>query len=164
MKKLTAHFLFPGHSSPIKNGIVELEESGKISGITDPGDNFREIASLEFHNGIICPDFVILLRDYTFKEFFSFFPELSKYEILVTGKPTNDNRILEWMKAIMEEDKIVTLEYLINIFTIKSAKIINKQEELGSLEYGKLPGLLLINNMDYSNLRLTSNSKLKKLV
>ncbi len=57
MKKFSAHYVFPVSTLPIKNGIVVTDDSGKIVEVINPNNDFKEIAGLEFHNGIICPDF-----------------------------------------------------------------------------------------------------------
>ena len=164
MKKYAAHWLFSGNSSPIQKGIVEVDRLGKISQVIQPKGDLQEMAALEFHNGIICPGFINLFEHYTATEFFAFFPELEKFEELITFPPSTDQELLKWMKAIHGQQKELKLENLIRIFCFESAKIANKLQTLGTIEPGKQPGLYLIYNMDYQNLRLTENSKLKKLI
>ncbi|HEY4800748.1 MAG TPA: amidohydrolase family protein [Bacteroidia bacterium] len=56
MRKLSADYIFPVSSSPIKNGVVEVDEDGKIISLaaTLP----QEKRDVEFHKGIIVPGFV----------------------------------------------------------------------------------------------------------
>ena len=58
IKKISAHYIFPVSSKPIKNGIISIDENGKILKIENPKGNFKEIANLEFYNGILVPGFV----------------------------------------------------------------------------------------------------------
>ena len=58
MRKISAHYIFPVSSKPIKNGIITINENGEILNIENPKGNFREIAGLEFYNGILIPGFV----------------------------------------------------------------------------------------------------------
>ncbi len=58
MRRFSANYIFPVETSPIKNGIVEVDNNGKIISIVDPGREFKEIHSTEFHNGVIVPGFV----------------------------------------------------------------------------------------------------------
>jgi len=58
MRRIAANYVFPVASPPVKNGILELEEDGRITGIVDPGSNLREFRRMEFHNGILVPGFV----------------------------------------------------------------------------------------------------------
>ena len=56
MKKITADFIFPVTSSPIQNGVVILDDHGKILAL-DRRQN-HDSASLEAHRGAIVPGFV----------------------------------------------------------------------------------------------------------
>lgn len=58
MRRISANYILPVTSPPIKNGILELDESGCIHQIIDPGENFNELSRLEFYNGILTPGFV----------------------------------------------------------------------------------------------------------
>lgn len=58
MRRIAANYVFPVASPPVKNGILELEEDGRITGIVDPGGNIREMRRMEYHNGILVPGFV----------------------------------------------------------------------------------------------------------
>src|SRR6056297_924607 len=58
MRRISANYILPVTSQPIKNGMLELEENGCIHQIIDPGKNFNEISRLEFYNGILIPGFV----------------------------------------------------------------------------------------------------------
>lgn len=58
MRRFSANYIFPVTTSPIKNGIVEVDNNGEIISIVDPGRAFKEIHSTEFHNGVIVPGFV----------------------------------------------------------------------------------------------------------
>lgn len=58
MRRYAANYVFPVSNPPIKNGIIEVDDKGKILDIIDPGNSFKEIHSTEFYNGIIIPGFV----------------------------------------------------------------------------------------------------------
>jgi imidazolonepropionase-like amidohydrolase len=58
MRKITANYIFPVSSAPLKNGIIVLNDENKITDIIDTKDNFKEIANLEFYGGVIVPAFV----------------------------------------------------------------------------------------------------------
>lgn len=57
MQRYSANYIFPVSSPPIKNGIITLDNN-KIIDVFDPGSNLKELASMEFHNGVIVPGFV----------------------------------------------------------------------------------------------------------
>lgn len=58
MKKISANYIFPVSGPPVKNGIIVLDEQNIIVDIINPGDEFKELPSLEFYNGILVPGFV----------------------------------------------------------------------------------------------------------
>lgn len=58
MKKYSANYIFPVSSKPLKNGIVVVDDNGYIVDLIDTKGQLREIAGLEFYNGVIVPGFV----------------------------------------------------------------------------------------------------------
>jgi cytosine/adenosine deaminase-related metal-dependent hydrolase len=59
MRFLSAPFVFPVSNDPISNGIIVVEDSGKIMDVIDPAK--QEISSsiiVETYNGILCPGFI----------------------------------------------------------------------------------------------------------
>ncbi|MBN1820718.1 MAG: amidohydrolase family protein [Prolixibacteraceae bacterium] len=58
MRKIAATYVFPVTSPPLKNGIITIDETGKILNIEDTRGNLREQAGLEYYNGILVPGFV----------------------------------------------------------------------------------------------------------
>ena len=58
MRRFSANYIFTGTSEPLKNGIVEVDNSGTIINVIDTKGNFQESRSLEFYNGVIVPGFI----------------------------------------------------------------------------------------------------------
>jgi len=58
LKRFSANYIFPINGAPIKNGIVVIDDNNEIVEIIDPKGEALELASMEFHNGIIVPGFV----------------------------------------------------------------------------------------------------------
>lgn len=56
MKKFAAHYIFDGHSL-IKNAILIVSDYGKVLSI-EPFIAKKELAGVEFINGLICPGFI----------------------------------------------------------------------------------------------------------
>lgn len=56
MRSFKADYVYPIHADPIKNGIVTVDDDGKIISVTDqpPPDN----PTIEHLSGIICPGFI----------------------------------------------------------------------------------------------------------
>lgn len=58
MQRFSANYIFTNTGNPIRNGIVEVDDTGKVIQVIDPKGEEKELASTEFHNGIIVPGFV----------------------------------------------------------------------------------------------------------
>ena len=72
---------------------------------------------------------------------------------------------------ILEEMKIISLNFpglpmpeLVRWATINGARALKIDNEYGSIEKGKVPGLVLIENADIANMRLTADSRACRLV
>ena len=58
MRKISADFIFPITSNPVKNGIIILDDNGMITDIIDPAKADHSLESVENYEGFICPGFV----------------------------------------------------------------------------------------------------------
>ncbi len=56
MRKISANYIFPVSSAPIKNGVIEVNETGQIVKIGARAD--YDAAELEIHEGVIIPGFI----------------------------------------------------------------------------------------------------------
>lgn len=54
MRRVAANYIFPIDREPIKNGYIDIDDSGTIISV---GTLESESASTEFYNGILCPGF-----------------------------------------------------------------------------------------------------------
>jgi len=78
---------------------------------------------------------------------------------------SNENlSILEELKTIQLSFPDLPLEDLVSWATINGAKALGEQEQFGSIEPGKKPGLLLIENADLLNMKLLPESFVKRLI
>src|SRR5215469_17007444 len=58
MKIFIADYVFPVHAAPIKNGVVTVNDDGKIVSIANIPPPDAEGNKIEYLKGIICPGFV----------------------------------------------------------------------------------------------------------
>ncbi len=58
MRYLSAHYIFPVSSPPIKNGILCVDNDGTIIDVIDNNGLIKEFEKLEFYNGILVPGFI----------------------------------------------------------------------------------------------------------
>jgi cytosine/adenosine deaminase-related metal-dependent hydrolase len=72
--------------------------------------------------------------------------------------------VLEEIKTITKNFPDIPLEELFTWATLNGAKALGFENNLGSFEIGKTPGINLISNLDFNNLRLKQESLVKRVV
>ncbi len=72
--------------------------------------------------------------------------------------------IAEEIKTIHSYFPNVPLGEILEWSSLNGAKFLKKENELGSLEVGKRPGIVLVDNIDWKNMKLTSQSSSKRLI
>ncbi|MDM8161199.1 amidohydrolase family protein [Labilibaculum sp. K2S] len=271
MRKIAANYIFPVTATPLKNGIIVIDEKNYIVDIVDTKGQFKEIQNLEFYSGVIVPGFIdvftllsfpsfsekdfeecfrddfgsalkksLLLKETTpntiqrginqleaygtvaVADFFTVnnhaeqkresklsFSDINLAEsncslqIPISNKQLNPNQsillnriilekfkgftpavsemsqycigtgslgthlklsVFEELKALQEILPTLAFWELIKWGTINGAKHLQIENEFGSLEIGKKPGLNLLTNLDYSNQKFNAASELKILV
>jgi cytosine/adenosine deaminase-related metal-dependent hydrolase len=58
MKSFKADYVFPVCADPIKNGVVTVDDSGKILSVTESSDHSSQNTQIQQLSGIICPGFI----------------------------------------------------------------------------------------------------------
>ena len=58
MRKISANYVFPGNSAPIKNGVVVFDTNGRIEALLNPAIDNIDFNNVEVFQGIICPGFI----------------------------------------------------------------------------------------------------------
>ena len=79
----------------------------------------------------------------------------------------SSNTILSIAKEIVclhENFPHIPLEEILQWASLNGAKMLGKEDELGSLEVGKKPGAVLIENIDWENFKLTEKSVTRRLI
>jgi cytosine/adenosine deaminase-related metal-dependent hydrolase len=90
-----------------------------------------------------------------------------KASIAIGTDSLSSNTILSITEEIKTIEKFfpgIPLGEILQWATLNGARAIGMEKYLGSIEIGKKPGLVLINNIDFVNLKLTENSKSVRLV
>jgi cytosine/adenosine deaminase-related metal-dependent hydrolase len=72
--------------------------------------------------------------------------------------------ILEELKTIHDNFPEISLEDLISWGTINGAKALNEEKQFGSIEPGKKPGLLVLENVDLQKMELLPESFVTRLI
>ncbi len=58
MRRISANYIYPVNSTPLKNGIIEFSDDGEILNLIDTKGELKESRNLEFYNGVITPGFI----------------------------------------------------------------------------------------------------------
>ncbi|MDD6103910.1 MAG: amidohydrolase family protein [Bacteroidales bacterium] len=72
--------------------------------------------------------------------------------------------IVQEIKCIQKHFPSIGLGTVLEWATINGAQALQKSDTLGSIEAGKRPGIVLIDNIDFSKMKLTENSKSTRLI
>lgn len=161
--KFAAHYLFSGQGAFLPKAWVEVDTGGTVLRVVQPQAEFRELAGMEFHSGIICPAFAPLFQHFNLNELVDALPELKEFAKHCPAHTAGDKAVFNWIKAIQLQEPSVSLEFLLELFSSKAAMLLGN-ELTGRLEPGQQPGLVLLTGIDYRQLRLTENSRLRKLI
>jgi len=88
-------------------------------------------------------------------------------EIVIGTDSLSSNKklsILREMKIIQEHFPSVKLEELIRWATINGAEALGERDGFGTIEPGKRPGLILLQDLDLVNLRLLEETTVRRLI
>ncbi|MDR1130202.1 MAG: amidohydrolase family protein, partial [Prevotellaceae bacterium] len=81
------------------------------------------------------------------------------------GFSSNTNlSILNELKILDSAFPETGLQNLLRWATLNGAEALNLDKELGSFDTGKRPGILLLTDIDFQNMKLTENSRVKRLL
>lgn len=72
--------------------------------------------------------------------------------------------IVQEIKCIQKHFPSIELGTILEWATINGAQALSTSDTLGSIEEGKRPGIVLIDNVDFSAMKLTENSKSTRLI
>jgi len=161
--KYAAHYIITGAGQVLRKGIVEIDPAGQVLRVTSNENGLSEQAGMEFHSGVICPAFPNLLQIFSERELFEKLPQLNRYRKFLPPDQQNPKVIFNWIKNIQLNDETAELSDLIDLFCTEGWRIV-QQPDLGTIETGKRPGLVLLYVMNYQNLRLKEDSKIRKLI
>ena len=88
-------------------------------------------------------------------------------KILLGTDSLSSNDILsmvEEIKCIQGHFPHIPLEEILTWSTLNGAQALGKEELFGSLTPGKTPGVVLIDNIDFENMKLTDSSHSKRII
>jgi len=174
-RKVSAHYVFPGHTQALKFGIVEFNSDGTILDLKDPGGKFMETEGMEFYSGILTPGFIIspFLKDLSdmnhdipefpfISEFFNWLGDMRK--VRIAEDVSESMKILKYMTILQERNPSMSLTELIARVTYDAACSLGIEEKCGSLRPDRKPGINLLANLDLQKMKLTEETQVVRIL
>jgi cytosine/adenosine deaminase-related metal-dependent hydrolase len=156
------------------------ENNSSLEYILDHLHHFEKL--LLVHNTFTKEDHIIEAQDFSDDLYWCFCPNANLYienklpdieifrknncKITIGTDSYASNRslsVLDELKAISDHYPQIPLNEMLNWACKNGAVFLGKDDSLGSFEKGKKPGIVLIENVDHSNLKLTSRSTSKRM-
>ena len=137
MRRLAANYIFPVTASPLKNGIIEIDEQGKIIDIIDTRGELSESRNLEYYNGIIVPGFINTHCHLELSDLKNVFKEK-------TGLPLFIQQMIEYRKksktsftfqAIEEADQLMQQNGIVAVGDIVNTNTSIKTKQKSTIYY-----------------------------
>lgn len=178
MRKISANYIFPcARKKPVKNGIVILSSVGEILEFIDPGEHYKELANVEFYNGILIPGLVFTKSQFTqfnnsveisITEITAYnYPNLYQQGVKVSEiVPSPEMMNIDSVSIVKATSNQSALNFgdIICALTFENAVHLKVDNKYGSFSSHRTPGVNLISPFDFDNFCLNNNSKLKRLL
>jgi len=126
---LSADYIFPASSEPVKDGIVVIDESGEIIDLIDSSRSYEISGTVERYQGIIVPGFVNSHCHLELSHMFGKIPEgtglVSFISEVISQRAAKEDQVLAAMKTydqLMFENGIVAVGDISNNHLSKSVK------------------------------------------
>ncbi len=158
MRKFAANYVISESGELLKNGILMAEDDGFVLEYIDTEGQLREIARLEFHNGMLLGGFVFVKVHESISAA-DFDPRFSSL-ILPEISGLHEISMVRWLEickkvAQMFPDMIIT-EIMRGITDILCFD--------GGFRRENLPGVYLLTGSNLVILKLSANSRLKRIL
>jgi cytosine/adenosine deaminase-related metal-dependent hydrolase len=99
MRKLSAHYIFPGTGIVLVKGIIILSDDGTVTDIIDTKGELDEMAGVEFYSGVLVPGFVNAHCHLELSHLHGIFPEktgLPRFlKNVIDHRTSEENRVIE---------------------------------------------------------------------
>ncbi len=133
MRKISANYIFPVTSKPIKNGIIVIDDNGAIVEIINSQQ--KEIAGVEFYNGVIVPGFVNTHCHLELSYLKDKIPEKIGHIQFIEQIVERINTIQSDISKIIEADKQMQKEGIVAVGDISNKEITAEIKRNSSIYY-----------------------------
>lgn len=158
MKKLAANYLVTESGDFLKNSYLVAEDDGTVLSFVDTGGHLQEIAQLTFYNGILLPAFRFerVRSVVTFSDGDSRFASV----LLADTGDQDELSMTDWLKLCKDAQANFPDMVLPEVFQ----RVTETLEQEGGFRKENVPGVYLLTGSSLVILKLTENSRLKRLI
>ncbi len=149
--KIGAHYIVTKNGEVIKGGVLEINNQ-LIYNIIEIRNNIRELSQMEFHSGIICPNFTNI-------DFCSLNKSAIPSEIIQYFSTYNSNiknSTFELMKFIQEKEPNLNITNLVSLF----CELSNSSD----ISINSKADIVLISNINFEYFKLKKDSTIRNLI
>lgn len=137
MQFISANYIFPLHTSPLKEGILVVNEIGEIQDVIDPlKSEFPSSTEVKKFTGVICPGFVNThchLELSHLKGKLTKKNHLANFIIEIIGKRNASEE--EVVKGMQDADKVMREEGIVAVGDISNSDISLKVKQSSDIKY-----------------------------
>ena len=158
MKKLAANYVVAESGEFLKNGLLIVEDDGTVLEYIDTHGQLEEMAQLVFHNGILIPSFQFkrMHSSVTYSDFDS---RLSS-SLLAGMEGKQEISLAEWLGTCKKVQEYFPDMPVTEIFRMVTDLFIAE----GGFQKEISPGIYLLTGSDLGILKLTPNTRLKRIL
>lgn len=158
MKKLAANYVVTESGDFLKNSYLVAEDDGMVLNFVDTGGHLQEIAQLIFYNGILLPAF----RFERVRSIIAFSDEDPRFaSVLLADTGHRDElSMADWLKLCKDAQANFPDMILPEVFRRVTETLVQE----GGFAKESVPGVYLLTGSSLVILKLTENSRLKRLI
>jgi hypothetical protein len=158
MKKFAANYLVSDTGDFLKNSILVAEDDGTVLEYIDTKGHLKEIARLVFYNGILLAAFNFV-RVHEARSFDEPDNRLSSFLLAEAGS-NNEVSIYAWLDACKKVQEYFPDMAVTEIFEGVTEFLVTD----GGFRKESVPGVFLLTGSNLEILKLSQNSKLKRIL
>jgi cytosine/adenosine deaminase-related metal-dependent hydrolase len=159
MRRVSANYIYPVVSPPIRNGIIETEDDGTIRKIYDFGGEMVELAHTEFLNGVLVPGFINMHTHLELSNLGRIQPAGKDLPYFIENVVAKRNEI-DALKAAFAADALMQRKGIVAVCDVSNSDLtisVKKQSKIAYHTFAEITGL----NESTANSRLDYIKMLK---
>ncbi len=166
--KFNFSYAHPTGFRPIRQMLMYLPQKSNVALVHNTYTSIEEINwANELHKNLfwcLCPNANLYIEN-CLPAIMDFVNTKSTIIIGTDSLASNHQlSVLEELKTISNTFPEINLKTLLGWSTLNGAKFLGIEKNYGSLEKGKKPGIVLLNNLNFENLKLIKNTSVKKII